>query len=144
MRALFVLLPIFGITWLFGIFGVSENAVAAMYVFVSLNSSQGLFIFIFQCVLNYEVRKVFCKNRQIQSKAQWLSPISHRPPLQVAPSRNSDCSNKDLSRISSAQSVKENGEILEDVQEDEGKFYGMGRLAVTPNTFTSSSIIKGA
>ena len=56
IRALFVLLPIFGLTWLFGIFGFSADAVAAMYIFVIMNSSQGLLIFIFHCALNQEVR----------------------------------------------------------------------------------------
>ena len=56
LRALFVLLPIFGLTWLFGIFGFSTEAVAAMYIFVIMNSSQGLLIFIFHCALNQEVR----------------------------------------------------------------------------------------
>ena len=56
-----MLLPIFGLTWLFGIFGFSADAVAAMYIFVIMNSSQGLLIFIFHCALNQEVRI----NRQI-------------------------------------------------------------------------------
>ena len=58
LRALFVLLPIFGITWLVGIFGFTSDAVAAMYIFVILNASQGLLIFIFHCALNSEVRKL--------------------------------------------------------------------------------------
>ena len=56
LRALFVLLPIFGLTWLIGIFGFSSDAVAAMYIFVIMNSSQGLLMFIFHCALNQEVR----------------------------------------------------------------------------------------
>ena len=63
LRALVVLLPIFGITWLFGIFGFTSDAIAAMYIFVILNASQGLLIFVFHCALNAEVMTIYhCEN----------------------------------------------------------------------------------
>ncbi|XP_028409034.1 adhesion G-protein coupled receptor D1-like [Dendronephthya gigantea] len=128
LRALFVLLPIFGLTWLFGIFGFSSDAVAAMYLFVILNSSQGLLIFIFHCALNQEVRKIIFQNRQIHIRGGTLSTGSNKPPLQKIPSKNSEYSNKDTSRHSSARSVKENGETCDDVQLTENT------LATTPQT----------
>lgn len=70
LRALFVLLPIFGFTWLFGIFGYSSDAVAAMYVFVIMNSSQGLLIFIFHCALNQEVRLVIRVVLKLKSRCE--------------------------------------------------------------------------
>ena len=55
IRALLVLLPIFGMTWIIGIFGFTSDAVPVMYIFVILNSSQGVLIFIFHCLWNTEV-----------------------------------------------------------------------------------------
>lgn len=62
-----VILPLLGLTWLFGLLGFSPGTIAFKYIFAVLNSLQGLAIFIFHCARNKEVRKVwvlfvsFCK-----------------------------------------------------------------------------------
>ncbi|XP_035683821.1 adhesion G-protein coupled receptor D1-like [Branchiostoma floridae] len=59
VRAVAVLLPILGISWIFGVLAVNEAAVVFQYIFALTNSSQGLFIFLFHCALNSEVRQAF-------------------------------------------------------------------------------------
>ncbi|KAK0059283.1 adhesion G protein-coupled receptor L2 [Biomphalaria pfeifferi] len=58
-RSISILTPILGITWLFGILSISIDNVLFQYLFAISNSLQGLFIFICQCVLQYQVRDGF-------------------------------------------------------------------------------------
>ncbi|KAG8515030.1 Adhesion G-protein coupled receptor D1 [Galemys pyrenaicus] len=55
-KAVAVLLPILGTSWVFGVLAISSQAVVFQYLFAVLNSLQGLFIFLFHCLLNSEVR----------------------------------------------------------------------------------------
>ncbi|XP_059154546.1 uncharacterized protein LOC131940023 isoform X2 [Physella acuta] len=55
-RSICVLSPILGITWIFGVLSVSKETVVFQYLFAIFNSLQGLFIFIFQCFLQHQVR----------------------------------------------------------------------------------------
>ncbi|XP_078687156.1 adhesion G-protein coupled receptor D1-like [Branchiostoma floridae x Branchiostoma belcheri] len=59
VRAVAVLLPILGISWIFGVLAVNQAAVVFQYIFAVTNSAQGLFIFLFHCALNSEVRQAF-------------------------------------------------------------------------------------
>lgn len=59
IKASMVILPLLGLTWLFGLLGFSSDTIVFKYMFAILNSLQGLMIFIFHCALNKEVRKVW-------------------------------------------------------------------------------------
>ncbi|KAH3734241.1 hypothetical protein DPMN_040680 [Dreissena polymorpha] len=48
-----------GLTWVFGYFYISEAALPMAYLFTIFNSLQGLFIFVFHCILNKKVRKEY-------------------------------------------------------------------------------------
>ncbi|XP_067682657.1 adhesion G-protein coupled receptor D1-like [Haliotis asinina] len=63
LKAASVLLPLLGITWTFGVLAINSKTVAFQYVFALLNSSQGLFIFLFHVVFNDEVRTAYWKRR---------------------------------------------------------------------------------
>ncbi|XP_038066523.1 adhesion G protein-coupled receptor E3-like [Patiria miniata] len=54
-RAAIVLLPLLGTTWIFGLLAFGVGEVALFYVFVILNSLQGVFICIFHCLTNDDV-----------------------------------------------------------------------------------------
>ncbi|XP_041351593.1 uncharacterized protein LOC121370438 [Gigantopelta aegis] len=69
LKALCVLLPVMGLTWVFGVFSVNENVVIFQYLFAVFNSVQGLFIFIFHCLLSRQVQDGM-KNR----KRRYLAP----------------------------------------------------------------------
>jgi len=45
-----------GLTWVFGYFYISAEAIPVAYLFTIFNSLQGLFIFIFHCLLNKKVK----------------------------------------------------------------------------------------
>ncbi|KAK3577432.1 hypothetical protein CHS0354_032279 [Potamilus streckersoni] len=65
LRSLGVLLPITGVTWILGIFSVNEDLNVFQYLFTIFNSLQGLFIFVFHCLLNNRIRAAMQeKNRR--------------------------------------------------------------------------------
>ncbi|KAK6171116.1 hypothetical protein SNE40_019373 [Patella caerulea] len=70
IKALCVLLPIMGLTWVFGVFSVNEDLVTFQYLFAIFNSLQGLFIFIFHCLMCRQVKDGFkIKRRRYRAKS---------------------------------------------------------------------------
>ncbi|XP_071944568.1 adhesion G protein-coupled receptor L2-like [Antedon mediterranea] len=57
------LVPILGVTWIFGPLSVNGESLFMQYLFVILNSFQGVFIFIVYCLLDNEVQTHW-KNRR--------------------------------------------------------------------------------
>ncbi|CAH3158045.1 unnamed protein product, partial [Pocillopora meandrina] len=67
IRSIVALLPLLGVTWLLGFFVELHHAV--VYIFILLNSTQGIVFFIFHCVLDEEVGKIkaqFFYNSQLE------------------------------------------------------------------------------
>ncbi|XP_056016129.1 adhesion G protein-coupled receptor L3-like [Ostrea edulis] len=64
IRGTCALLPVLGLTWVFGILYIDENTIIFGYLFAVFNSLQGLFIFLFHVLLNNQVRKAI--SRKIQ------------------------------------------------------------------------------
>uniref|UniRef100_A0A7N6BTV6 Adhesion G protein-coupled receptor L2a n=1 Tax=Anabas testudineus TaxID=64144 RepID=A0A7N6BTV6_ANATE len=57
----FALLCLLGLTWSFGLFFINEASIVMAYLFTILNTFQGMFIFIFHCLLQKKVRKEYSK-----------------------------------------------------------------------------------
>uniref|UniRef100_A0A6Q2WSB4 Adhesion G protein-coupled receptor L3.1 n=1 Tax=Esox lucius TaxID=8010 RepID=A0A6Q2WSB4_ESOLU len=55
------LLCLLGLTWAFGLMYINESTVVMAYLFTIFNSLQGMFIFIFHCILQKKVRKEYGK-----------------------------------------------------------------------------------
>lgn len=51
----FALLCLLGLTWSFGLFFISEASIVMAYLFTIFNTFQGMFIFIFHCLLQKKV-----------------------------------------------------------------------------------------
>nr|XP_013804623.1 PREDICTED: adhesion G-protein coupled receptor D1-like [Apteryx mantelli mantelli] len=66
-KAVAVLLPILGSSWIFGILTVNDHALVFQYMFAVFNSLQGFFIFLFHCLLNSEVRAAFKHKTKVWS-----------------------------------------------------------------------------
>merc|ERR1712012_678761 len=56
VKGLFGLLFLLGATWSVGILSVTHPSVTITYIFTILNSTQGFFIFIFNCIMNRKIR----------------------------------------------------------------------------------------
>jgi hypothetical protein len=54
-RASIIIMPVLGFTWMFAILDFFFDRLAFKYLFAIFNSLQGLFIFIFHCVLSKQV-----------------------------------------------------------------------------------------
>lgn len=52
----FALLCLLGLTWSFGLFFINEASIVMAYLFTIFNTFQGMFIFIFHCLLQKKVR----------------------------------------------------------------------------------------
>ncbi|XP_063970899.1 adhesion G-protein coupled receptor D1-like [Lytechinus pictus] len=59
VKAMIVLLPIMGLTWVVGFLAVNRAKVIFLYAFIVLNCLQGVFIFFIHFFRNTEVRKAF-------------------------------------------------------------------------------------
>ncbi|XP_053136073.1 adhesion G-protein coupled receptor D1 isoform X2 [Hemicordylus capensis] len=66
-KAVAVLLPILGSSWIFGVLAINDKALVFQYMFAIFNSLQGFFIFLFHCLLNSEVRAAFKHKTKVWS-----------------------------------------------------------------------------
>ncbi|CAH3165260.1 unnamed protein product, partial [Pocillopora meandrina] len=57
VRACVLMIPLLGITWLFGLLSPLHKAFS--YIFIMFNSTQGFIIFLLHCVRNSEIRSRF-------------------------------------------------------------------------------------
>ncbi|XP_035693583.1 adhesion G protein-coupled receptor L3-like [Branchiostoma floridae] len=69
IRVSLALVCVLGVTWVFGVLYVSRETVIFAYIFTIVNSLQGLFVFVFHCLLNEKVRDEF--KRQMSRRAWW-------------------------------------------------------------------------
>ncbi|OWF53624.1 Brain-specific angiogenesis inhibitor 1 [Mizuhopecten yessoensis] len=82
VRSVAVLAPLLGLTWIFGVLSVNEDTVMFQYFFVIFNSLQGLFIFVFHCLLSKVMRdaikrKIPCLGLSAREKSK-LGSSSNR------------------------------------------------------------------
>ncbi|XP_070549800.1 adhesion G-protein coupled receptor G2-like [Ptychodera flava] len=63
LKAAVVLLPLLGMTWLFGLLSVSRHTLFFEYIFAILNSLQGFFIFVFYCLSSKEVHSQLARKK---------------------------------------------------------------------------------
>ncbi|XP_060579845.1 adhesion G protein-coupled receptor L3-like [Ruditapes philippinarum] len=73
LRSLCVLLPLMGLTWVFGILSVNSSMFFLQYLFCIFNTLQGLFIFLFHCVFNRQIREAIKRRQERKKSLQTLS-----------------------------------------------------------------------
>ncbi|XP_022293765.2 latrophilin-like protein 1 [Crassostrea virginica] len=79
LRSICSLLPILGLTWVFGVLSIGEATIIFQYLFAICNSLQGLFIFLFHVVLNTQVRQVVSRKiKEYESKTLSTTSMSRR------------------------------------------------------------------
>nr|XP_026691903.1 uncharacterized protein LOC100183204 isoform X1 [Ciona intestinalis] len=100
LKGAFVLMPILGIPWVFGFIPQSLTHVALLYIFTVLNSTQGIFILLFYCILNTEVRTVVvrCLRKQNllhRKQKSWASQSNYRHSVDLRQINRNDNSDFD-------------------------------------------------
>ncbi|XP_053739978.1 adhesion G protein-coupled receptor L2-like isoform X5 [Synchiropus splendidus] len=73
----FALLCLLGLTWSFGLFFLNESSIVMAYLFTIFNTLQGMFIFIFHCLLQKKVRKEYSKCFRQSQCCGALPPEAH-------------------------------------------------------------------
>ncbi|XP_048236668.1 uncharacterized protein LOC124149084 isoform X1 [Haliotis rufescens] len=75
LRGICILIPVLGVSWIFGVISVEDEERVMEYIFAIINSLQGLFIFITQCVMKRKVRIGFANYRRrfLSSRSQLSS-----------------------------------------------------------------------
>lgn len=63
-RLTLVLMPIFGLSWVFGVLAVNKELLIFQYIFTGLNSFQGVFLFVCYCLMNSEVKREYQRVRR--------------------------------------------------------------------------------
>ena len=58
IKGAIVLIVLLGPTWAFGLLYINTQSVVMAYLFTILNSLQGVFIFVFHCLMNEKVRLI--------------------------------------------------------------------------------------
>ncbi|EDV22272.1 uncharacterized protein TRIADDRAFT_59353 [Trichoplax adhaerens] len=95
-RAVLVLMPIFGLSWLFGLLAMGDRSLIFSYIFVITNSLQGVFIFKFHCLNNKDVVRYFSRilrtKRTRGSIASQLAANREQEARPVAGPSNKSCS----------------------------------------------------
>ncbi|XP_054645830.1 adhesion G-protein coupled receptor D2 isoform X2 [Dunckerocampus dactyliophorus] len=85
VKAVLVLLPILGLTWLCGV--LVPFSIVMAYIFILLNSLQGLFIFLIYGVYNTEVRSTVNRIKERRKALHFSNCASSRPSSSVTSSR---------------------------------------------------------
>ncbi|TDH08645.1 hypothetical protein EPR50_G00099650 [Perca flavescens] len=72
----FALLCLLGLTWSFGLFFINESSIVMAYLFTIFNTLQGMFIFIFHCLLQKKVQNAKMKVFTGEKKSNHHGPAS--------------------------------------------------------------------
>lgn len=71
------MVPLLGLSWFFGLMAVNQDTIVFQYLFVGLNSLQGVFLFFSQCVVHEEVkagfRNILRRRRVTQQASRMIS-----------------------------------------------------------------------
>ncbi|XP_068752097.1 uncharacterized protein [Montipora capricornis] len=83
IKASAVVLPLLGITWLFGLLAFNSATIAFKYIFAIVNSLQGFMIFIFHCLLNKQIKDAIKRMRGRSSSGLVPSKSKQSPKPQA-------------------------------------------------------------
>ncbi|XP_074635576.1 uncharacterized protein LOC141893971 isoform X3 [Acropora palmata] len=96
IKASAVVLPLLGITWLFGLLAFSSETIAFKYIFAIANSLQGLAIFIFHCLLNKQIKDAIKRMRDKSHSGL----VSSNPKSKPSPKPQAKFALKQLEKVS--------------------------------------------
>ncbi|XP_068747252.1 adhesion G protein-coupled receptor L4-like [Montipora capricornis] len=113
VKASAVILPLLGITWLFGLLAFNSATIAFKYIFAIANSLQGLMIFIFHCLLNKKIKDAIKRMREKRSPAA----VPSNPMTKASPKSQAKFAVKQLEKVPKKRSNREKNdyEMMEKV-----------------------------
>ncbi|XP_041483324.1 adhesion G-protein coupled receptor D1-like [Lytechinus variegatus] len=75
-RAVLIMVPMLGMTWVFGLLQAVMKNVFLQWFFILMNALQGPLFFVFQCVMHPEVQKVIGRKRKVGDSSKWAMNTS--------------------------------------------------------------------
>lgn len=127
-----VLIPLLGITWVFGVLAFDQATVVFLYLFAILNSLQGLFIFVFHCIFDQQVRSAIVMWKR---KRQRTSYVSGKP-------ETTQQKNKQISNSLTTERLPSHGIRISDLTKQEDKGCG-GRNGKVNDAYRSRQSVWG-
>ena len=139
MISIMGLMALFGLTWVFAAFTVSDASTAFQFLFAIFNSLQGFFIFLFFCVFGKEGRelwlKVLCCGRKIPGIIPSTQPnLKRKQTTYQRPSQPSTILRSDppTSTLSTAPLSSSSNAIRSSVFSDSEESQKMSTVEVNP------------
>ncbi|XP_071951317.1 adhesion G protein-coupled receptor L3-like isoform X2 [Antedon mediterranea] len=105
LKAALVLLPLLGLTWVFGFLSVNEYTIIFTYLFAICNSLQGVIFFLFHCLMNVEVKKAY--QRRYRKAMAATSSMSTTTTSRVHQSKRRPSAGTDLTKRRTSISSQE-------------------------------------
>ncbi|KAK3100502.1 hypothetical protein FSP39_021014 [Pinctada imbricata] len=82
LKAAVILLPLLGLTWTLGFFSINNKGTLVFtYLFTILNSLQGVFFFVFHCILSVDVQNAYERRSLRKSRSSLASTFNKRKDL---------------------------------------------------------------
>ncbi|XP_065069339.1 uncharacterized protein LOC135694494 isoform X2 [Rhopilema esculentum] len=106
LKGCLVLTCLLGVTWLVGVFYIDSNTVAFAYIFTILNALQGLFIFIFHCLIDSRVRSEYMRLIKCQKRYEYNEKAGYSSSMKMRKLSGSIKSFGSLDRSLSHSSAK--------------------------------------
>ncbi|KAL9976357.1 hypothetical protein ACROYT_G013651 [Oculina patagonica] len=108
VKSVAVLLPLLGVSWVFGLLTVNKKMIAFQYIFAISNGFQGVFIFLAHCVGSSDVRSAFKRMRQRQLLSRGSDNVSSFMASQVnSPGSAANVTKQDVTEHKSAKKLQE-------------------------------------
>ncbi|XP_077977789.1 adhesion G-protein coupled receptor D1-like [Glandiceps talaboti] len=67
LKSALLLLPLLGVTWIIGFFAVNNDTIVFTYIFTTLNSLQGFFLFLCYIAINSEVHSAYRRMKEVSA-----------------------------------------------------------------------------
>ncbi|XP_071133675.1 adhesion G-protein coupled receptor G6-like isoform X1 [Mytilus edulis] len=126
LKGAIALIVLLGLTWAFAIFSIDGGGIVFQYLFTIFNSLQGLFIFIFYCLLKTEAQQA------------WKRKFGRAPPKYSGPTmskeRTIDTRSRDATSNTYTSEVSESKKEFTDISKEIDASYPETRLKSKGNT----------
>ncbi|XP_047125908.1 adhesion G-protein coupled receptor D1 isoform X2 [Hydra vulgaris] len=107
-RSSIILLPILGVTWIFGYLSFGSETLFFQYIFAVLNSAQGFLLTLFHCFLNEEIWTSFKRRLSVVFYSSKFSDIKFENPLLSRTSYNVSCAQQSMGQSAKCSFLSSN------------------------------------
>lgn len=111
LKGAVALIILLGLTWAFAIFAIGDGGIIFQYLFTIFNSLQGLFIFVFNCLLKTDAQNAWKRKFQ-------RGPPAYSGPTISSKDRSSDLRSRDTHSTTYSSEVMDNKKDFTDISKE--------------------------